>query len=334
MSETTPAPEPAPGPVDPTAAPVTPQPSTWTPPDPLAAPQPWTPPEPWSPSSSAPLSAPGAEGGHPDPAGGAEGRPAGDPGRAAPADTPGAGDQGQPGAPGGWPSQPGGPGTPQWPGQPGAPGWSAQPGNPGSSPPPGACAYPPGVYPPGPYPPTAYPPGPYPPPYAYPGMPPRRSGGGWAVGVVVGIVTVLALIVCGCVGLAFLGSTMDDGTAAGDRYEEPIYGEPGDWTDDPSAPPARPATTPSGGPGKYTVLYEVTGSEGDAEVQYYDANGDFHQLNLVDSSWRLRFTTNNRERVQIVTLPGSAAGLTCRITIDGKVVSQKSGRWGVTCFGW
>ncbi|WP_233607848.1 MmpS family transport accessory protein [Micromonospora chalcea] len=239
-----------------------------------------------------------------------------------------AGDQGQPGTPGG----PANPDAPQWPAQPGAPGWPAQPGAPGSSPPP--SAYQPGTYPPGPYPPTAYPPGPYPPPYAYPGMPPRRSGGGWAVGVVVGIVTVLALIVCGCVGLAFLGSTMDDGSAAGTGYEEPIYGEPGDWTDDPSAPPARPATTPSGGPGKYTVLYEVTGSEGDAEVQYYDANGDFHQLNLVDSSWRLRFTTNNRERVQIVTMPGSAAGLTCRITIDGKVVSQKSGRWGVTCFGW
>ncbi|MBQ1044589.1 hypothetical protein KBX35_03545 [Micromonospora sp. C32] len=332
MSETTPAPEPTPGPVDPTATPVTPQPSTWTPPDPLAAPQPWTPPEPWSPSSSAPSSAPGAEGGHPAPAGGAEGRPAGEPGRADPAGTPGAGDQGQPGTPGGWPSPPASIGAPQWTGPPGAPDWSAQPGNPGSPPQPGA--YHPGAYPPGPYPSAAYPPGPYPPPYAYPGMPPRRSGGGWAVGVVVGIITVLALIVCSCAGLAVIGSTMDDGTAAGSGYEEPIYGEPGEWTDESSASPAGPATTPSGGPGKYTVLYEVTGSKGDAEVQYYDANGDFHQFNLVDSSWRLRFTTNNRERVQIVTLPGSAAGLTCRITIDGKVVSQKSGRWGVTCFGW
>ncbi|MGC4901006.1 MmpS family transport accessory protein [Micromonospora echinospora] len=332
MSETTPAPEPAPGPVDPTAAPVTPQPSTWTPPDPLAAPQPWTPPEPWSPSSSAPLSAPGGEGRHPDPAGGAEGRPAGDPGRAAPADTPGAGNQGQPGAPGGWPSQPAGPGTPQWPGQPGAPGWPAQPGNPGSSPQPGA--YPPGAYPPGPYPPGAYPPGPYPPPYAYPGMPPRRSGGGWVVGVVVGIVTVLALIVCGCVGLAFLGSTMDDGTAVGERYEEPIYGEPGDWTDEPTAPPVRPATTPSGGPGKFTVLYEVTASNGEAEVQFYDADANFHQPGAVDAPWRLSFTANDRERVQVIATSVAGGEVTCRITVNGKVVSRNSGRFNIACFGW
>ncbi|WP_349880328.1 MmpS family transport accessory protein [Micromonospora sp. HUAS YX12] len=327
MSETTPAPEPASGPSDP-AAPATPQPSTWTPPDPLAAPQPWTPPAPWSPAPApSPWAAPGTEsasGTDPATSPGGTGRPVGEPGWAAPADPaatprpavpPASGDPQPSGVPGppGWPSQPG---TPDAPGFPAQPGWT------------------PGAYPPGPYQPGAYPPGPYPPPYAYPGMPPRRSGSGWAAGLVIGIVTVLALIVCGCVGLSFLGSTLDDRAASGERYDGPIYGEPDGWADEPSAPPARPATTPSGGPGRFTVRYEVTGSEGEAEVQFYDANGDFHQLDSVDSPWRLRFTTSDRERVQIVTSAGRAGQVTCRITIDGKVVSTNSGRWGVACFGW
>ncbi|MGY4910663.1 MmpS family transport accessory protein [Micromonospora aurantiaca (nom. illeg.)] len=324
MSEPTPSPEPAPGPADPTAAPTTPQPSSWTPPDPLAAPQPWTPPEAWSPppapspwAATGPESASAGTGPAMPPSG--TGHPVGEPGWAAPADPAATPRPPVPPASG----DPHVPGTPGWPSQPGVPDFPAQP------------AWTPAAYPPGPYKAGSYPPGPYPPPYAYPGMPPRRGGGGgWVAGLVIGLVTVLAIIVCGCVGLSFLGRGLDDGTASGDRYDGPLYGEPDGWADEPTAPPATPATTPSGGPGRFTVLYEVTGSEGEAEVQFYDANGDFHQLDSVDSPWRLRFTTSDRERVQIVTSAGRAGQVTCRITIDGKVVAQNSGRWGVACFGW
>ncbi|NED50713.1 hypothetical protein G3I24_07305, partial [Micromonospora aurantiaca] len=249
------------------------------------------------------------------------GRPVGEPGWAAPADpaaTP------RPAVPpaSGDPQAPGFPGTPGWPSQPGTPDLPAQP------------AWTPGAYPPGPYQPGAYPPGPYPPPYAYPGMPPRRSGGGWAIGLVIGIVTVLALIVCGCVGLSFLGRSMTDGTASGDRYDGPLYGEPDGWADEPTGPPARPVTTPSGGTGRFTVLYEVTATDGEAEVQFYDADANFHQPGAVDTPWRLRFTANDRERVQIIASPVESGDVTCRITVNGKVVSTDSGEYGATCFGW
>ncbi|MEU8071766.1 MULTISPECIES: MmpS family transport accessory protein [unclassified Micromonospora] len=322
MSETTPSPEPAPGPADPTAAPATPQPSSWTPPDPLAAPQPWTPPEPWSPSPApSPWAAPGPEsasGTDPATSPSGAGRPVGGPGWAAPAD----------------PAAPPAPGDPQSSGVPGGPGWPAQPGVPGSSAQPG---WTPGAYPPGSYPPGPYPPAPYPPPYAHPGGLPRRSAGGWVAGLVVGIVTVLALIVCCCVGLSFLGRGMDSTGASGERYDGPLYGEPDGppgWADEPSRAPARPATTPSGGPGKFTVLYEVTATDGEAEVQFYDADANFHQPGAVDTPWRLSFTANDRERVQIIASPVESGDVTCRITVNGKVVSKDSGEYGATCFGW
>ncbi len=325
MSETPPAPEPAAGPSAPTAAPATPPPSTWTPPDPLAAPQPWTPPAPWSPSPApSPWAAPGPErasGTGPAASPSDTGRPVGEPGWAAPAD-PAATPR---------PAVPPASGDPQAPGFPGTPGWSSQPGTPDL---PAQPAWTPGAYPPGPYQPGAYPPGPYPPPYAYPGMPPRRSGGGWAIGLVIGIVTVLALIVCGCVGLSFLGRSMTDGTASGDRYDGPLYGEPDGWADEPTGPPARPVTTPSGGPGRFTVLYEVTATDGEAEVQFYDADANFHQPGAVDTPWRLSLTANDRERVQIIASPVESGDVTCRITVNGKVVSTDSGEYGATCFGW
>ncbi|KAB1117032.1 MmpS family transport accessory protein [Micromonospora aurantiaca] len=325
MSETTPAPEPASGPSDPTAAPATPQPSSWTPPDPLAAPQPWTPPAPWSPPPApSPWVAAGPEsasGTDPASSPSGTGRPVGEQGWAAPADpaaTP------RPAVPpaSGDPQAPGFPGAPGWPSQPGVPDFSAQP------------AWTPGAYPPGPHKSGSYPPGPYPPPYAYPGMPPRRSGGGWVAGLVIGIVTVLALIVCGCVGLSFLGRSMTEGTASGDRYDGPLYGEPDGWADEPTGPPARPVTTPSGGPGRFTVLYEVTATDGEAEVQFYDADANFHQPGAVDTPWRLSLTANDRERVQIIASPVESGEVTCRITVNGKVVSTDSGEYGATCFGW
>lgn len=325
MSETTPATEPASGPSDPTAAPATPQPSSWTPPDPLAAPQPWTPPAPWSPPPApSPWAAAGPEsasGTDPASSPSGTGRPVGEPGWAAPADpaaTP------RPAVPpaSGDPQAPRFPATPGWPSQPGVPDFSAQP------------AWTPGAYPPGPHKSGSYPPGPYPPPYAYPGMPPRRSGGGWVAGLVIGIVTVLALIVCGCVGLSFLGRSMTEGTASGDRYDGPLYGEPDGWADEPTGPPARPVTTPSGGPGRFTVLYEVTATDGEAEVQFYDADANFHQPGAVDTPWRLSLTANDRERVQIIASPVESGEVTCRITVNGKVVSTDSGEYGATCFGW
>ncbi|MET8836177.1 MmpS family transport accessory protein [Micromonospora sp. NPDC004540] len=304
MSETTPTPEPghsepghSAGPSDPTA----PEPTTWIPPDPLAAPQPWAPPAPWTPTpwTPNPWASPGAA------APGAAGTPAPPGPGTDPTATPGPAGWTTPGAgpgPAGPPVHPAGaPGAPPWPGGASGPGW---------------------------------PPAGYPPPYAYPGPAPRRSGGNWVVAVVVTVVVALVLAFCGCVGLGVLGSFVDDSATSGQPYDpefdEPDGGLAGEPTDD--AAPV-PATTPSGGPGRFRVVYEVTGTAA-VDVQFYDANADFLQLDGVRSPWRLAFTANDRERVQIIASPTGSGEASCRITIDGKVVSQDSGEYGATCFGW
>ncbi|MEV0000919.1 MmpS family transport accessory protein [Micromonospora sp. NPDC050980] len=148
------------------------------------------------------------------------------------------------------------------------------------------------------------------------------------------LVAAVVLAACGCVGLGVLGGFVDGMTSSGEPYDEPyVYGP--DEPDEPTtAAPVTPATTPSGGPGRYTVVYEVTGTD-DVSVQFYDADGDFHQLDAVAAPWRLRFTANDRQKVQIVVgATESDGGASCRITINGKVVSRNSGGWGVACFGW
>ena len=199
---------------------------------------------------------------------------------------------------------PGGPGAPPWPG--GAPG-------------------------------SGWPPAAYPPPYAYPTVAPRRSAGGWAVAIVLTVIVAVVLAFCGCVGLGVLGSFVDDPGASGEPYDPEFDGLDAGPTDEPAdeASPV-PATTPSGGPGRLTVVYEVTGS-GAANVQFYDANGVFRYANRVQPPWRLAFTANDRKHLQIVALAAdqSKDGVTCRITVDGTVVSRDSSATGgmASCFG-
>ncbi|OKI69009.1 hypothetical protein A6A27_03955 [Micromonospora sp. CB01531] len=178
-----------------------------------------------------------------------------------------------------------------------------------------------------------WPPAGYPPPYAYPGTPPTRTNGGKIAAIVVAVATVLVLLFCGCVGLGVLGSSFGDPVTSGEPYGDPGYGEP---EEDATAGQPSPATTPSGGPGQLTVLYEATGAAL-VDVQFYDANGDFYQYEGVPSPWRMGFASNDRHRVQIIVSPAGLADdnqVTCRISMNGKVVSEDSGVYGATCFGW
>jgi hypothetical protein len=164
------------------------------------------------------------------------------------------------------------------------------------------------------------------------------------VAVVVTVVVALVLAFCGCVGLGVLGSFVDGSDSSGQPYDDPEFGGPGfgepddgvaEETTEPT-PPA-PATTPSGGRGRFAVTYEVTGT-GAANIQFYDADGEFLQFDRVQPPWRLTLTADNRERVQIVALAEDQQkdGVSCRITIDGKIVSRDSSATGgvATCFGW
>ncbi|MFJ8580218.1 MmpS family transport accessory protein [Micromonospora sp. NPDC093277] len=308
MSEATPSPDPQPGgnPTDPTAPPAeVPASTSWAPPDPLAAPTPWASPTPWSPADeTAATGLPGAAG------------------RPGSTNLPGAAGQPDPPAPAGYPPAaaahpaPIGPADPSGGPSPAAPG--------GATPPPGHPW-------PG-HPAPAWPPAGYPPPYAYPGQtPPSRTNGGRIAAIVVGVVAaVVALVCCACLGLSALGSFFEEEGVGSSEPYEPGYGTP----DDDALPPhGDPATTPSDGPGELTVVYEVSGTE-TVDIQFYDANADFFQIDEVRTPWRMTFTADDRERVQVLAEPIGSGEVTCRITINGKVVSEESGGWRVVCFGW
>ncbi|WBB74496.1 MmpS family transport accessory protein [Micromonospora sp. WMMD1128] len=164
--------------------------------------------------------------------------------------------------------------------------------------------------------------------------------------MVIAAVVALVLAVCGCVGLGMLGSFSEGSVTSGEPYEPPFVdgsGEPGwpdgpgGFTDEPTETPVVPATTPSAGRGRFTVVYEITGT-GAANVEFYDANGDFLTVNGMQPPWRLAFTANDRKQVQIVAIPDDQQrdGVSCRITVDGKVVSRDSSATGgmASCFGW
>ncbi|WP_141561963.1 hypothetical protein [Micromonospora sp. WMMA1996] len=105
------------------------------------------------------------------------------------------------------------------------------------------------------------------------------------VGLVVTVVAALVLAFCGCVGLGVLGAFVDDSTSAGEPYDDPYLDDP--YLDDPDGiadepTPTVPVTTPSGGPGRFTVVYEVTAT-GPVDVQFYDAGENLLHLDDVAS---------------------------------------------------
>lgn len=223
------------------------------------------------------------------------------------------------------------PWTPPGPPDPWAPAGAVPAGAPPGPPPLHAGTAHPG------YAPASWPPPGYPPPYAYPGTARAGTGSGWIVAVVAVVVAVV-LAVCGCLGLGVLGSLTDDEAAGPDGGLYPTMDDLGgpDGGLDPAAPTRSPATTPSAGPGRLSAVYEVTGA-GPVDIQFYDANGDFLEYEEVPSPWRLAISADDRERIQVLVQPGEEAEsdtVSCRITINGKVVSEDTGDYGATCFGW
>ncbi|MFJ6195666.1 MmpS family transport accessory protein [Micromonospora sp. NPDC092111] len=278
----------------------------WTPPDPLAVPQPWAPPDPWATGpwdGTAPAAPPGAA-----PAG-----PPTVPAGPAPAAPPGA-------APAGPPTVPAGP-----------------PGHPTTFP--GATFDGPA---------TGWPPPGYPPPFAHPGYPARggqtSTGTGRVVGIVVAVVAVLAVGLCGCLGVGglLLGRYAPEPVA-----EEP-YGDPFDdgypeaepepsWSPPQPYQPSAPATKPSGGPGRYPVTYEVTGT-GPVDIQYYDGDGYFIQQDRVRLPWRMKIRTDDPNRVLVTArrTAGNDGAFRCTTTLAGRPpVTRVAGEdfWLVECHG-
>ncbi|PZF95430.1 hypothetical protein C1I99_18305 [Micromonospora deserti] len=189
-------------------------------------------------------------------------------------------------------------------------------------------------------PPVHLPPG-YPPPYGPPAPPRGSTTRSTVIGIVVAAATVLVFGFCACLGVAgwLVGA---EGRYSGDPYaEEPYYDpydddeepEVGGWPTAESTPTLRPAQTPSDGPGKVTVVYEVTG-DGPADLEYYDANGDFIQVERVKLPWRQRLRMHDDNRVMVLASNSDGeATIACRVTVDGARVAEDASDWAVNCTG-
>ncbi|WP_433344698.1 MmpS family transport accessory protein [Micromonospora sp. CA-111912] len=157
------------------------------------------------------------------------------------------------------------------------------------------------------------------------------------IGLVIGLVIVLVVGLCGCACLAGILTSPEDQTSATD----PWYGDPSAPDEDgepveasPYPEPTRsPATRPSNGAGRVTVVYEVTG-QGPAYLQYYDAAGDLIQTENVKLPWRKSFRMVDASRVMVLASNSDDRyGVDCRITVDGRTVARDGSQSWVNCTG-
>ncbi|MEH0984481.1 MmpS family transport accessory protein [Micromonospora sp. CPCC 205556] len=157
----------------------------------------------------------------------------------------------------------------------------------------------------------------------------------------VGVVVALTLAVCGCLGVGgvLLGRYADP--VAEEPYPDPYDYEEEDvpeatWTPPPPVQPAQPAVTPSTGAGRFGVRYEVTGATR-ADIQYYDANGDFIHLEAVPLPWRRSIRTDDPNRVIVIaTAEDDGRRVRCSTTVAGRppvVETAEGSGWRVTCAG-
>ncbi|MEU8297542.1 MmpS family transport accessory protein [Micromonospora sp. NPDC048909] len=158
-----------------------------------------------------------------------------------------------------------------------------------------------------------------------------------------GLVLVVALLLCGGVGLG--------GYALLRPGDQPQAAPPADdpWHEgddaagastaapEPPTPSTRPATTPSTGPGRSSVVYEVTG-QGRADILYYDANGERVWLEAARLPWRASIRTDRQDRVMVQASRTKDSGerpIACSVTVDGGeplTEETTSTGWRASCF--
>jgi hypothetical protein len=161
-----------------------------------------------------------------------------------------------------------------------------------------------------------------------------------AIGV--GIALVLAIAVCGVIGVgSFLllgngetGSSAEPAPATVPS-EEPARAFPTDLpTDLPTALPTFFLTAPpTDGPPRAVVL-EAGGGGGTAQVMYPGTSGFLDlQSEQVDLPWRKELTVPGQLSVLMTVISLTGDRVTCRVTLDGREVTSASGEGIVTCVG-
>jgi hypothetical protein len=73
------------------------------------------------------------------------------------------------------------------------------------------------------------------------------------------------------------------------------------------------------------ITYEVFGPQGStATINYLDLSANPQSLKQVPLPWTLTLTTTSPSAIPILLAQGNAETIGCRITVDGKVRSEKS----------
>ncbi|SIQ11254.1 membrane protein [Micromonospora avicenniae] len=186
------------------------------------------------------------------------------------------------------------------------------------------------------------------------GRRPDRAAGGRRTRRMVGAILVTALLLGGGVTLGSRlldhpGDQVEAGPIADDLSQDggddgwdedggdDGGGEDGQAAEATSAPTPSPATTPSNGPGRISVVYEVTG-KGRADILYNDANGMHVWLDRVPLPWKRSIRADRRDQVMLQAnkTAGSGDTLRCSVRVDGGApVTEKIGAtgWRASCSG-
>ena len=181
----------------------------------------------------------------------------------------------------------------------------------------------------------------------------RRGRDGRTTTVVLSVFAAVVLAVCGFLGVAGLLVNLPvhpfgEPRAAEPRQEEPTTADESEDQDaeaDQGGPPPadptptrKPAATPSSGPGRFAVAYEVTG-QGPANILYYDADGYPVELDGVRLPWRTKISTDDPGRASVWANKGDDKGgrtIACAMTVNGgrPVTESADDRaWRVSCGG-
>ncbi|WBB66434.1 MmpS family transport accessory protein [Micromonospora sp. WMMD812] len=161
--------------------------------------------------------------------------------------------------------------------------------------------------------------------------------------VVTGMVLVAALLLGGAGYGAYASLRDDDRPQAEQADPDAWYAGDGVEEAPQEAGPvpqpthsATPAATPSTGPGRDTVVYEVTG-KGRVDILYSDANGESVWLDGVRLPWRARIRTDHRDQamVQASRTGDNVDAIACSLTINGgaPVTEEITGAgWRANCY--
>ncbi|NES12667.1 MULTISPECIES: hypothetical protein [Micromonospora] len=177
-----------------------------------------------------------------------------------------------------------------------------------------------------------------------PGGPRSRFGDGGLATIVLAAFAAIALVVCGGLGVASLWLNRPDRPnhrapvaqpQTTDEPAEPDETRAAQPTPRPSpSPTQKPASTPSNGPGRFAIVYSVTG-QGPANIAYRDANGDQIWLDEVPLPWRRTIHTDDLGQVMLQAEKADDKGgrtITCAVTAEGgRPVTETVGPGGYRC---